>query len=244
MRALADAALTHGLNVIRLNVRNCGGTEHLAPTLYHSGLTEDLRAVVDQLAPEPLVVVGFSMGGNIALKLAGEWKGSPPAHLRGVCGISVPICLGQCARRLGDWRNRVYEMHFLRELKRTVRKKQCLMPELFASLQCSGIQSIYDFDDQVTAPAFGFQNADDYYKQSSATSFLDRIRVPTLLVQARDDPFIPFEVFETADIEACSHVRLLATECGGHVSFLARSSPRFWVQELAVRFAEEALVSV
>ena len=243
MRALAHAALGGGLDIIRLNVRNCGGTEHLAPTLYHSGLTEDLRRVVEQLAPEPLVIVGFSMGGNVALKLAGEWGGRSPAHVRGVCGISVPIRLGACARRLGEWRNRIYEIRFLRELERTVQTKQRLMPELFQSLPSSGTKSIYDFDDRVTAPAFGFRDADDYYEQASSARFLDRIRVPTLMLQAKDDPFIPFEVFENAGIEACSHVRLVATECGGHVAFLARSSPRFWAQQQAVRFAERAFAT-
>ena len=227
MQSLAGAALARGLNVIRLNVRNCGGTEHLAPTLYHSGLSNDLREVVKQLAPEPLVIVGFSMGGNIALKLAGEWHDSLPAHVRGICGISVPIRLRACA---------------LRHLERTVQTKQRMMPELFRSLP-SGTKSIYEFDDRVTAPAFGFRDADDYYAQSSSARFLDRIRVPTLLLQAKDDPFIPFQVFEDARIETSSHVRLVTTEYGGHVSFLARSSPRFWAQEQAVRFAERAFAT-
>ncbi len=240
MQSLAGAALARGLNVIRLNVRNCGGTEHLAPTLYHSGLTDDLREVVKQLAPEPLVIVGFSMGGNIALKLAGEWHDSLPAHVRGICGISVPIRLRDCALRLGERRNRIYEIRFLRELERTVQTKQRLMPKLFKSLPSSGTGSIYAFDDRVTAPAFGFRDADDYYEQSSSARFLDRIRVPTLLLQARDDPFIPFQIFEGARIETFSHVRLVTTECGGHVSFLARSAPRFWAQEQACRFAERA----
>ena len=240
MRSLARAALGRGLSVIRLNVRNCGGTEHLAPTLYHSGLTEDLRSVVEQLSPEPVVIVGFSMGGNVALKLAGEWADTPPSHVRGVCGISVPIRLEACARRLGERRNRIYEIRFLRDLESTVRTKQSLMPERFRSLPSSGTKSIYDFDDRVTAPAFGFRDAADYYEQASSVRFLDRIRVPTLMLQAKDDPFIPFEVFEGARIEACSHVRLVATEYGGHVAFLARSSPRFWAQQQAVGFAERA----
>ena len=243
MQSLAGAALARGLNVIRLNVRNCGGTEHLAPTLYHSGLTEDLRAVVEQLTPEPLVIVGFSMGGNIALKLAGEWHDSTPAHVRRICGISVPIRLRACALRLGERRNRFYEIRFLRELERTVRTKQRLMPELFESLPSSGAASIYEFDDRVTAPAFGFRDADDYYAQSSSARFLNQIRVPTLLLQAKDDPFIPFQIFEDARIETSSHVRLVTTEYGGHVSFLARSSPRFWAQEQAVRFAERAFAT-
>ncbi len=243
MRSLVRAALGRGLSIIRLNVRNCGGTEHLSPTLYHSGFTHDLRAVVEQLSPAPLVIVGFSMGGNIALKLAGEWADAPPSNVRGICGISVPIRLDVCARRLGERRNRIYEIRFLRELERTVRMKQRLMPELFESLPSSGTKSIYDFDDRVTAPAFGFRDADDYYEHASSARFLERIRVPTLMLQAKDDPFIPFEVFENALIGACLHIRLVATECGGHVAFLARSAPRFWAQQQAVEFAERAFVT-
>jgi predicted alpha/beta-fold hydrolase len=242
MRALTNSALTHGMDVIRLTVRNCGGTENLTPTLYHSGLTEDLHAVVDQLAPEPLVIVGFSMGGNISLKLAGEWGTSPPVHVRGVCGVSVPISLAMCAQRLGHWRNKIYETHFLRELKHTVRKKQQLMPVLFEALQVSDIGSIYDFDDQVTAPAFGFRDADHYYEQSSSIHFLNSIRVPTLLVQAKDDPFVPFDVFKMAKVETCPHIQLVVTEYGGHVAFLSRLSPRFWVQELVANFATKVLL--
>lgn len=241
MRALTNSALTHGMDVVRLTVRNCGGTENLTPTLYHSGLTEDLCAVVDRLAPEPLVIVGFSMGGNISLKLAGEWGASPPAHVRGVCGVSVPISLAMCAQRLGHWRNKIYEAHFLHALKRTVRKKQRLMPTLFKALPVSGIGSIYDFDDQVTAPVFGFRDADHYYEQSSSIHFLNSIRIPTLLIQAKDDPFIPFDVFETAGVETCPYVQLVVTKCGGHAAFLSRSSPRFWMQELVATFATKVL---
>ncbi|MBG98902.1 MAG: alpha/beta hydrolase [Solibacterales bacterium] len=242
MRALANAALTQGMDVVRLTVRNCDDTENLTPTLYHSGLTEDLCAVVNRLAPEPLVVIGFSMGGNISLKLAGEWGASPPAHVRGVCGISVPISLAKCAQRLGHWRNKIYETHFLHELKRTVRKKQRLMPALFKELQVSSADSIYDFDDQVTAPAFGFRDADHYYEQSSSINFLNSIRIPTLLVQAKDDPFIPFDVFKMTEVETCPYIQLVVTKHGGHVAFLSRLSPRFWMQELVATFATKALL--
>jgi len=238
MRTLAQRALTARFDVIRLNVRNCGGTEHLAPTLYHSGLTADLRAVVEQLAPTPLFLVGFSMGGNMVLKLAGEWGEQPPPHVQAVCGISVPIRLGVCARRLGERRNRIYEVRFLRELRRTLRRKQQAMPGRFAAPSWDGIRSIYDFDDAITAPAFGFRNADHYYESQSSAGFLDWIRVPALLIQAQDDPFIPFEVFENLPLEQNPNLRLQATTHGGHVAFLARRTPRFWAIEQALRFFE------
>ena len=176
MRNLARVALQAGFDVIRLNVRNCGGTEHLAPTLYHSGLTADLRSVVEQLAPAPVFLVGFSMGGNMVLKLAGEWGASQPGHVKAACGVSVPIDLASCARHLGLRRNRLYERRFLRDLLRTVAKKQNLMPEQFGSLHLREISSIWDFDEGVTAPAFGFRDAADYYAHASSASFLPAVR--------------------------------------------------------------------
>jgi hypothetical protein len=238
MRTLARRSLGTGFDVIRLNVRNCGGTEHLAPTLYHSGLTADLRAVVEQLAPTPLFLAGFSMGGNMVLKLAGEWGAQPPPHVRAVCGISVPIRLGICARRLGERRNRIYEVRFLRELRRSLRRKQQAMPGQFAAPPWDGIRTIYEFDDAITAPAFGFRNADHYYETQSSAGFLDNIRVPALLIQAQDDPFIPFEVFQDLPLQQNPNLHLQAPRHGGHVAFLACRAPRFWAIEQALRFFE------
>jgi uncharacterized protein len=236
MRTLAQRALLAGFDVIRLNVRNCGGTEHLAPTLYHSGLTVDLRAVVEQLAPAPLFLVGFSMGGNMVLKLAGEWGEQPPPHVGAVCGISVPIRLGICARRLGKPGNRIYEVRFLRELRKTLQRKQQAMPGRFAAPPWDGIRSIYDFDDAITAPAFGFRGADHYYETQSSAGFLEKIRVPALLIQAQDDPFIPFEVFKDLPLDQSPNLHLEAPPHGGHVAFLAKQAPRFWAIEQALRF--------
>ena len=228
MRTLAQTALLAGFNVIRLNVRNCGGTEHLAPTLYHSGLTVDLRHVIEQLAPRPLFLVGFSMGGNIVMKLAGEWSSQIPAHVKGICGISAPICLATCARELGKARNRIYEVRFLRQLTQTLETKRRLMSKRFSTVTSNGVRSIWEFDDRVTAPSFGFRDAADYYAQASSRGFLDRIRVPALLLQAKDDPFIPFEIFRSPSFPANEHLCLRSVEHGGHVAFLARRAPRFW----------------
>ncbi len=236
MRTLASAALEAGFDVVRLNVRNCGGTEHLSPTLYHSGLTVDLRRVVEQLAPAPLLLAGFSMGGNMVLKLAGEWAENPPAHLMGVCGISVPIRLGACARRLAERRNRVYETRFLRELRGTLRTKQRLMPEKYPSLDFEGVRTIYDFDDRFTAPAFGYRSADHYYDSCSSAGFLGAIRLPALLIQAADDPFIPSQVFDDKVFTENRHLHLIMTPHGGHVAFLSRGRPRFWAADQALEF--------
>ena len=235
MRWMARAALQAGFGVVRLNVRTCGGTEHLAPTLYHSGLTTDLRSLVEQLGPRPVCLVGFSMGGNQALKLAGEWGAGVPAHLKTVCAISAPIDLAACARRLGEPRNWIYEQHFLRRLRSRLRRKARLQPGRFSTAPLARVRTIIDFDHLVTAPSFGFRDAWDYYQNSSALRFLAQVRVPALLIQAKDDPFIPYQCYRLPDNPA---LRLLDPDHGGHVAFLARRRPRFWAGEQAALFAK------
>lgn len=239
VRRLSQSALAAGYDVVRPNVRNCGDTEHLSPTLYHSGLTADVRAIVDQLAPAPVFIAGFSMGGNIALKLAGEWGAEPPRHVHGICGISVPIRLGDCSRQIGLPRNRLYERRFMRMLRRTFRRKQQLMPERYGSFSVDGVRSLYEFDQQITAPVFGFADANDYYEKSSAAAFLPLVRVPSLLIQAADDPFIPPEAYADPVLKQNPSVQLLCMKHGGHVAFLSRQLPRFWAEQQALAFFSE-----
>lgn len=239
MLSSAQIALESGFDAVRLNVRNCGGTEHLCNTLYHSGLTVDLRAVVEQLAPRPVYLLGFSMGGNIALKLAGEWGSAVPEHVRGVCSISAPIQLAMCSRHIGLRRNFIYERRFLLQLRDAVRRKNAATPGLFADPKVAEVSSIWEFDERVTAPAFGFEDAADYYRQSSAAGYLGKIRVPTLLIQARDDPFIPFGAYNLRTLRENPCLTLLSPDHGGHVAFLGRGRARFWAIQQAVRFFEE-----
>lgn len=235
MRWMARAALEAGFDVVRLNVRNCGGTERLAPTLYHSGLTADLRAVAAHLAPRKLFLIGFSMGGNQVLKLAGEWGNGFPRHVAAVCAVSAPIDLAACARRLAEPRCRIYQRRFLAQLRARLRRKARLWPGRFDLASLDRVRSIIDFDDSITAPAFGFQNAWDYYAQCSAIRFLDAVRLPTLLLQSHDDPFVPWESFRVPENPA---LRLLDTEYGGHVAFLSRRPPRFWAARQVIRFCQ------
>lgn len=239
MLSSAQVALASGFDAVRLNVRNCGGTEHLCNTLYHSGLTVDLRAVVEQLAPRPLYLLGFSMGGNIALKLAGEWGSAIPEHVRGVCSISAPIQLAMCSKHIGLRRNFIYERRFLLQLRDAVRRKNAATPGLFADPKVAEVSSIWEFDERVTAPAFRFKDAADYYSRSSSAGLLGKIRVPTLLIQSRDDPFIPFEAYDVPSLEENPYLTLMSPRHGGHVAFLARGSNRFWAIEQAVRFFKE-----
>jgi len=235
---LTAMALAANFDVIRLNVRNCGGTEHLCSTLYHSGLTSDLRAVTEQLQGRSLYLAGFSMGGNVLLKLAGEWGRDFPSHVRAVCAVSTPIDLAACADRLSQPRNRFYEVRFLRELRDTVRLKQTVLPERYSLSGFSRVRSIVDFDEIYTAPCFGFRNAQDYYEQSSAKKFLASIQVPALMLQAQDDPFIPFEIFGELPFDQNPNLNLCAPVHGGHVGFLSRQGQRFWDAEQILRFCK------
>ncbi len=236
MISAARVGLRAGFDVLRLNVRNCGGTEHLCRTLYHSGLTSDLRAVIQGLEPRPVSVVGFSMGGNIALKLAGEWGDHAPPHVRAICAVSPPIRLEVCSRHIGRSRNLVYEKRFLRQLRQALQRKRAVMPELFPHGTLPNPKSIWEFDEVFTAPSFGFRDAADYYRRCSAAAFLARIRIPCLVLQAQDDPMIPFESFDSPVWEENPWLRLMSPPHGGHVAFLSRLGPRSWAQEQAVRF--------
>ena len=249
MLSLANRALERGFDVARMNVRSCGGTEHLSPTLYHSGLTIDLRHVVEQLAPRPLFVAGFSMGGNMTLKLAGEWGEEAPAHWAGACGISVPIQLDACARRIGERRNRIYEYRFLRQLRQAMQRKMAVTSDFWQDEEAFlRADSIWEFDDKVTAKAFGFADAGDYYRRSSAAGYLERVRIPALLIEAADDPFIPIDVYDAAVLSENPWLQLVTSAAGGHVAFLSRngssgSGRRFWAEEQALNFFEAILAS-
>lgn len=237
MRSLAQAAVEAGFRANRLNMRSCGGTDHLCRTLYHAGLTADLRHVIESMRAEgrgPIYIAGFSLGANVVLKLAGELGEQGPDFLAGVCAVSTPIDLNACVMKMSEGRNRLYEWRFLVRLKERYRRRQRAMPALFPYRDLDKIRTVYTFDDQVTARAFGFGTADNYYATQSSLRFLPHIQVPTLLVQAKDDPLIPFRVFDAPAISQNPHIRLLAVEHGGHLGFLSRTAPRFWLDAVVV----------
>jgi predicted alpha/beta-fold hydrolase len=229
MRTMAKAGLDAGYAVHRFNIRTCGGTEHLANTLYHAGLTGDLRSVICQLRDEgraPLHLVGYSLGGNTVLKLAGELGEQAPRLIASVCAVSTPIDLSACARRLAERSNRIYERRFLRRMRERV-----AATGRFSIQETKFARSIWEFDDRFTGPSFGFGGAEHYYETQSSRQFLEHIRVPALLIQAKDDLFIPFQIFEHPVVHANPRVQLHATAHGGHLGFLSRGRPRFWADQ-------------
>jgi predicted alpha/beta-fold hydrolase len=227
MSSLAAAALRAGYAAHRFHMRTCGGTHALCQTLYHAGLTSDLHEVLRQLRSEgraPAFLVGFSLGGNVVLKLAGELGDNAPELARGVCAISTPLDLAACARRISEPDNRLYEARFVSRMRERLCATGRYRPEQFR-----GLRSVFELDDRFTAPSFGFGNADNYYRLQSSIAFLDRIRIPGLMIQAKDDTFIPFKIYESESVQHHPTLQLAVTEYGGHLGFLGRKPHRFWL---------------
>ncbi len=247
MKGIAAKAFARGMNVVRLNQRNCGNTEHLSAGLFHSGLTEDARHViaefsaVDQL--QSIAVAGYSLGGNLALKLAGEYGDAPPATLTAVAAVSPIIEIGECTRALERRENILYEWNFVRELKKRMVRKEQHWPGLFDLSTLSAIRTVRQFDNVFTAPHFGFADAEDYYYKCSAMRVADRIRVPALIITAEDDPFVPPGPFRSPVLSNNSSIELHLTQYGGHCGFIA---PRtgdddgYWAERQIVEFVERA----
>lgn len=240
-QSLSHQMLQAGWAAHRFNMRSCGGTEHLSGRgLYHSGQTSDLLAVIRQIkAGAPVFLAGFSLGGNVVLKLAGELDERAPELIAGVIAVSTPIDLAACARKLASPSNFVYSSRFLRRLKQRIRLKAQTAPGLFALDQLDGVKSVYEFDDKFTAPAFGFGTADNYYATQSSNQFLERIQVPALLVHAKDDPLVPFEVYNHPAFARNPNLQLLAPEHGGHVGFISKTPPRFWLDQVLLDWMSE-----
>jgi predicted alpha/beta-fold hydrolase len=230
-----------GMNVVRMNMRNCGGTENLAPTLYHSGLSSDIGSVIRTLIEQkhlPHVgAVGYSMGGNLVLKMAGDWAANAPAELKAVVGISPAADLGPSADAMHAIDNRMYEWKFLLGLMRRYKRKRLLFPDRYKPLPRFP-RTIRDFDGLVTAPAFDFTSADDYYTRASAARVVDRIGVPTLVINAKDDPFIRLMPETRNKMNANPCITLLETEHGGHCAFLAEPNgyDGRWAEAQAMTF--------
>jgi predicted alpha/beta-fold hydrolase len=237
-----------GGNVIRMNMRNCGSTEAQTPTLYHSGLSSDVGAVMRHFIAEQqltsISLIGYSMGGNLVLKLAGELGPNAPTQLRSVIGVSPAIDLGPSADALHEPWNRLYEMKFLRALLGRYRRKVNLFPQAYDPDRADGIRSIREFDDRITAFYSGFSGANDYYYRAASARVLDRIAVPTLLLNAVDDPFVRLLPKSRDLIAANPHVTFVESINGGHCAFLAASDVTtgydgYWAEHTLLRYLLE-----
>lgn len=240
----AHKLFARGFDVVRLNARNCGGTEAWTPTLYHTGLTDDLAAVIATLSEEgrgPLFAIGFSMGGNVVLKYAGE-RGADSGLSR-VVAVSPPVEIALASAAIDrGFLNGIYQRAFLDSLEAMVRRKAKLFPGRYDVGGLRGAKTLRIFDDRYIAPCFGFADADDYYFRASAGRHLEGIRAETLVLHSKDDSFVPAAPLLEWQRWAPEHVRIEVTERGGHVGFVAgRASRRgdpdpFWAENRAVDF--------
>lgn len=243
MAGMADKAWAAGCNVVRLNQRNCGGTEALSRGLYHSGLTADplhvLRELIERDGLPAVVIAGYSLGGNLTLKLAGDLGASAPPELKAVCAVSPTMDLARCVEALERRSNFVYEWNFVRNLKRRMRRKAALFPDLFDLQPLARVRTVRQFDEAYTAPHHGFASAADYYHRASAMRVIDRVAVPALIVTAEDDPFVPPDPFRHPSVMSNPALTVRVTPHGGHCAYLAHGNDEYdgyWVEREIIRF--------
>ena len=242
MLGIAEKAGQRGFHVIRLNQRNCGGTELLTPTLYNSGMSSDYRSVFEELSSgdsfSRIFFAGYSMGGNLVTKMAGEFGDDVPKALRGVAAVCPSINLGACADELERRNNYFYQRHFVAGLMSRYARKVELFPQKYSPDGFGRIRTVRQFDDAITAPHFGYRDAQEYYEAAGAKRVIDKIRVPMLLITAQDDPFVPFEATRASGVEKNPAISFKAPEYGGHCGFISEESgkERFWAEQRVVEF--------
>jgi predicted alpha/beta-fold hydrolase len=221
-------ALAAGLNVVRMNMRSCGGTDHLSPTIYHSGRSDDVGRVVEAIVREQgieaVALVGYSMGGNLVLKWAGEMSENPPAVLKAVVGVSPLMDLAASSAALHRVQNRMYQWHFLKSMIARIRRRMAMYPRIYADAAVGRIHSMRDFDQEIVARYGGFADADDYYYSVRSSKYAGTLQVPTLIVHSLDDPFIRMLPETREALIANPHVSFLETQHGGHCAFLASAT--------------------
>jgi hypothetical protein len=244
MAGVARNGLAAGMNVVLMNQRNCGGMDHFAPTLYNSSLSGDVAAVARNLVENDGVsrfaLIGFSMGGNLVLKLAGEWGSDGPKEFRAVAAVCPAIDLAASADALHEPANRIYEYYFLWQLFRRFRKKANFFPGTFDDSRLCGVSTLRGFDDRITAHYCGFAGADDYYARAAAADVVHRIAVPALIIQAANDPFIRVQPETRRRIASNPNITFLETEDGGHCAFVGEPDGNaydgHWAEREVVEF--------
>jgi predicted alpha/beta-fold hydrolase len=239
----ADKAFRAGFNVVRVNQRTCGRTEHLTPTLYHSGMTGDILSVIRELVEtegfREIYLVGFSMSGNMALRLACQEEEELPVELRGVCAVSPSVDLVAAADAMALPSNWIYQRSFLRSLHKRMRRKKKLFPELYDIEGLRRIRTMRDFDERFTSRYGGYKDATDYYARTSSFPLLSNLSKPALIIHAENDPFVPFQPLRHPSVAENPYIILLAPQTGGHVGFVAadnQAEDRFWAENRIVEF--------
>ncbi len=241
-RSTMQSLHNQGFNPIFMHFRGCSGEPNRLPRSYHSGDTADVDFIAKHIRRKTgrdiEAAIGFSLGGNVLLKWLGEQVGD--SCLKAAVAVSVPFQLNDCALRLEKGLSRIYQGYLIGHLKRSYRRKFRSMPSPLA-IDLEQVKTFRDFDHNITAPLHGFDGVDHYYSASSSKQFLKRIQVPTLLIQAMDDPFMLPETIPTPD-ELSGHIRLELTRQGGHVGFVTGSSPwqtAYWLDRRLPTYLHE-----
>ena len=247
---ISDKAWAAGWNVVRLNQRNCGGTEHLCRGLYHSGLTHDplfvIRELIERDRLPAIAVAGYSLGGNLTLKLAGELGADAPPEVKAVCAVSPTLDLARCVDALERPGNVAYQWNFVRNLKARMRRKSLVHPGVYDLRALPRIWTVRRFDDLFTAPHHGFRDSSDYYYRASALRTMDRIRIPALIVTAEDDPFVPPAPFTHPSIAGNPYITVAITPHGGHCAYVEDADgdyDGYWAEREVVRFVSASISS-
>jgi len=237
----AARAFAAGSNVLRVNQRNCGGTEHLTPTLYNSGLSGDYRAILEELVrrdrlPE-IFFAGYSMGGNLVVKMGGELGAHPPRQLRGICAVCPSLDLAGMAKASNKFANLLYQWYFLWSFRKRMHRKAKLFPR-FCQKGLWRLWTMRAWHETIIAPCCGYDSADDYYFRASALRVIDQIHVPTLILAAQDDPIIPVGAFCSPRFANNPFISVETPEYGGHCGFVSRNGgeERFWAERRVVDF--------
>ena len=247
MLGIAEKGFASGFNILRMNQRNCGGTEHLTPTLYDAGLSEDYQAVLEELIERnglsEIFFAGYSMGGNLVLKMAGELGPHAPRELRGISAVCPGLDLAASSDAIAQPHNFLYERHFLSRYRRRLQRKVKLFPERYSAEGVARLQRLGEWDEAITAPTGGYHGAADYYYRTSALRVVAGIRVPTLIITAQDDPIVPFASFCDPGIVDNPFITMIATQYGGHCGFISRyaGDERFWAEPRVVEFCKQHL---
>jgi len=238
----AIAHRLHQLNydIIATNFRGCSGEANKKLNSYHSGFTGDLRMIIETYAQdyEDSIIVGYSLGGNISLKYAGEAPEKVHSSISKIIAVSVPIDLSGGSRQLNKKGNYFYTQNFLKTLRVKVKEKDRDFPNQIDLSNLSKVKTIWDFDEYFTAPMNGFKGAEDYYAQANSLQYLKSIKLPTHLISSLDDPFLSKSCFPFAEADNSNMINLHTTKYGGHVGFF-QSGENYWIEDKIVQILEK-----
>lgn len=245
IKGMAKAFSNEQWDVLAWNFRGCGGEKNKRKIFYHSGATYDLQSVVSHAVNEKyeeIILIGFSLGGNLTLKYLGESESNNIEQIKGAVTFSVPLDLAGCSNEIDLPHNFLYSKRFLKSLKNKVNDKKEDLGELYDEKKVDALNSIYDFDDQITAPVHGFKDAHHYYQSCSSRNFISSIKIKTLVVNAQNDPFLSASCLDKSLFENLNTVFFETPKQGGHVGFSSyNKAGLYWSEKRALEFVNEEL---